>query len=676
MSVLLIIMSTLAVKGQTGYTCIDAIPLTLSNNSCSDSAQYNNSNPAQNGVSWFSFTPDSASVYLTVNGQGASGSLLSPQVTLLYGGCNGTVKPGTSTTINNVTTFYSDGLVKGAKYYIMVSGANKQTGRFKLCISNFKAEIGYTYCQNAVYLCNNSDYSRRVSVKLPDLPPGPDQKSVAGTCINFEFPAVWFKWKAANSGTLVFTITPGTLQTIARFILYDLGTSASCSGANAASAIRCNGWPGTVYCKTPVGQTFLNSNFTNAPIGLDFNETDLTKANNCDQGQNGLLKFVSMTAGHVYALAVEVDDVGASIDFDLSFKDTHGKAGTGLITSPDPEIVYAAQNSGCTSDRTYTFSCPVPNFHVLNWDFGGGSLVSAGAGRNYTVHYDTPGPKTVKLYATDDHGCTATNTISFVITDAPVIAAPAIVVNKPRFCIGDTVLLTTVQQPGLSYKWTGPGQFTASGTSVSLLVTAAAQAGKYTLTAYQGACGSAATSVNIASFLARPVAAFSTDPALPATRQNLATLTLTNQSAGADSYLWDFGDGTTSTTISPAHQYKQGTYKITLTAYQSTACSNSVTKGTFTVRNITSTFIPNTFTPNGDGINDYLDIVMVNVSTSHLQLFNRYGQQVFETYNNAKNWNGIYNGKPLPVGVYYYILSLAATDGTASRQSGSVIIIR
>lgn len=116
----------------------------------------------------------------------------------------------------------------------------------------------------------------------------------------------------------------------------------------------------------------------------------------------------------------------------------------------------------------------------------------------------------------------------------------------------------------------------------------------------------------------------------------------------------------------------QGTYKITLTAYQSMACSNSVTKGTFTVRNITSTFIPNTFTPNGDGFNDYLNIVMVNVSRSHLQLFNRYGQPVFETYNNAKD----YNGKPLPVGVYYYILNLAGADGTASRQSGSVTIIR
>ncbi len=69
--------------------------------------------------------------------------------------------------------------------------------------------------------------------------------------------------------------------------------------------------------------------------------------------------------------------------------------------------------------------------------------------------------------------------------------------------------------------------------------------------------------------------------------------------------------------------------------------------------------IPNTFTPNGDGINDrwYVDF-LYQYKDARVQIFNRYGQLVFESkgYNNP--WDGTFKGQPVPYGTYYYIIEI------------------
>lgn len=85
--------------------------------------------------------------------------------------------------------------------------------------------------------------------------------------------------------------------------------------------------------------------------------------------------------------------------------------------------------------------------------------------------------------------------------------------------------------------------------------------------------------------------------------------------------------------------------------------------------------IPNAFSPNGDGIND--DWKILNLETypeSVLQVFNRHGQQVYYSRGYSRNWNGTFNGKPLPVGTYYYVIDLKSEY--FPRLSGWVFIVR
>ena len=69
--------------------------------------------------------------------------------------------------------------------------------------------------------------------------------------------------------------------------------------------------------------------------------------------------------------------------------------------------------------------------------------------------------------------------------------------------------------------------------------------------------------------------------------------------------------------------------------------------------------VPNTFTPNGDGTNDYWIIRGLDLYPKvQVFVFNRWGEQLFYSQGYGHPWNGFYNGKPLPMGTYYYLIKL------------------
>ncbi|MDB5127393.1 MAG: hypothetical protein JWQ85_1625 [Mucilaginibacter sp.] len=91
------------------------------------------------------------------------------------------------------------------------------------------------------------------------------------------------------------------------------------------------------------------------------------------------------------------------------------------------------------------------------------------------------------------------------------------------------------------------------------------------------------------------------------------------------------------------------------------------------ISGLSGTDITNTFTPNGDGINDYWKIKGIeNYTNGTIKVFNREGKTVFQSKGYATPFDGTLNSKPLPVGVYYYIIDLKTCD----LLSGSLTILR
>lgn len=85
----------------------------------------------------------------------------------------------------------------------------------------------------------------------------------------------------------------------------------------------------------------------------------------------------------------------------------------------------------------------------------------------------------------------------------------------------------------------------------------------------------------------------------------------------------------------------------------------------------------NTFTPNGDGVNDlFRPNQSSNPIAYKLTVFNRLGQRLFESESIYDGWNGNYNGKPVPTGVYYWMCNYTMGDGQVEVQKGHVTLLR
>lgn len=150
----------------------------------------------------------------------------------------------------------------------------------------------------------------------------------------------------------------------------------------------------------------------------------------------------------------------------------------------------------------------------------------------------------------------------------------------------------------------------------------------------------------------------------------------TMQASGSTgSYLWTPSTGLSSAAVlNPvASPSTTTTYSLRVTTSQGCIANDEVT----------ITVVPycikpmNGFTPNGDGINDLWLITNGNcLSSAKVQVFNRYGAKVFEDKDYKNNWNGTYNGKPLPDGTYYYVISFQLINSRVETKTGNVTILR
>ena len=333
-------------------------------------------------------------------------------------------------------------------------------------------------------------------------------------------------------------------------------------------------------------------------------------------------------------------------------------------------------NNPCTSSQSFTITNASADYTTLRWTFGDGAIPSSAVGDGpFTITYPGPGVRDITLQAESEEGCVVTlvKTLDVgIILDAPTISS-----NKPDFCLNDVILLSTKPQAGASYQWTGPDNFSSDQASVSIPVKGTEVAGLYTLIVSAGACRMDPVSIVIPPILKLPAAAFSSIPGIPAKFSIPVTIRFKNESVDADSYLWDFGDGATSAEANPSHTYTSpGEFDVSLTAFKSDVCSTSVLKGKFVIKATNTLFVPNTFTPNGDGINDEFVVSITNLVSYQISIFNRWGEQLFVSKDIFDNWKGLYKGEPLPVGTYYYVIDAVDLNGENVKQSGSVTIIR
>jgi len=140
------------------------------------------------------------------------------------------------------------------------------------------------------------------------------------------------------------------------------------------------------------------------------------------------------------------------------------------------------------------------------------------------------------------------------------------------------------------------------------------------------------------------------------------TITITDASIATTSWYWNFGDNNSSPSSDPKeHTYADtGTYKIKLIASNS-LCKDS-TSEIVRITLPTSLYIPNTFTPNGDGVNDVFKAQGDGITTFEMVIYDRWGQLVFQSTDINKGWDGKVNGgsNVSATDTYVYVINITA----------------
>lgn len=151
---------------------------------------------------------------------------------------------------------------------------------------------------------------------------------------------------------------------------------------------------------------------------------------------------------------------------------------------------------------------------------------------------------------------------------------------------------------------------------------------------------------------------------------------MSNFSQNAVQFFWDFGDGDTSTAVSPKHRYsKPGTYTIRLYATDVYGCTDQA-QLTVEVKQEFNLYIPDAFTPNGDNLNETFHIQGGGIKEFNILIFNRWGEQVFESNDIEKSWDGTYKGQAVPSGIYYFVVNLKLPDNRLHQENGSINLYR
>jgi gliding motility-associated-like protein len=347
----------------------------------------------------------------------------------------------------------------------------------------------------------------------------------------------------------------------------------------------------------------------------------------------------------------------------LSACDTPSVAGSAIpfkiLHKPVPDFRFPA--SVCLPDGNITFTNlsgiadGTGAYLRYAWNFG-----DPPSGRNNFSGLKTPthtytgtGPYTVKLSVTSNAGCT--HDTSIVVNSIHPEPVTAFGISKTEICLKDAVFLTdsTDSKDGVTTNWYwNLGDGSTRYTQNVFYIYAADET--YNVSLY---------TMNSFGCLSKPLTKTITVypyPVVDAGPDRImlegATATLPATAIGSNlRYLWSPSRYLNDPTLlKPKCIDPKFDILYTLTVTAPGGCA--VTDNLF-IKVLKIPVIPNTFSPNNDGINDFWEIQYLDdYPFNKTQVFTRAGQKVFESIGKYKAWDGRYHGKPLPMDTYYYII--------------------
>jgi gliding motility-associated-like protein len=328
-----------------------------------------------------------------------------------------------------------------------------------------------------------------------------------------------------------------------------------------------------------------------------------------------------------------------------------------IVVNPLP-VVNASANQGiCNGDSVQIFASGAVDY-VWSPSTGLSSTTIADP-------YASPlSPITYLVTGTDANGCSDTADVMIsIFTPANVTIS-----GGTQVCSGDSLFLTANNMVS-NISWTPSGTVSDPNDASTFVFPSSDET--YFVTGDDANGCAVSASVNIIVNSVDAVIGANPDSGMVP-----LTVDFTNSSSGAIMYIWNYGNGiidTTYTLTSTQTVFEtEGTYNVTMTAISAAGCMD-ITSITIYVFPECVVSVPNIFSPNGDNLNDLLNVICSQTLKSmNMQIFDRWGKKVIELTDPNQTWNG--NGSS--EGTYYYILTAEGFNETFYKLSGHITLSR
>ena len=263
----------------------------------------------------------------------------------------------------------------------------------------------------------------------------------------------------------------------------------------------------------------------------------------------------------------------------------------------------------------------------------------------------------------DAHGCLATiNTVVDLTNDLTIQTR-----LDTTICRGASVQMTTSSNAA-SYSWS-PADGLNDASIASPVATPIADV-HYTVTGVLGQC----TKTDEVNVFVKQDVTVNAGPDVSIISGDFTHILAT--ASGGTNYLWTPADGLSSTTILNPIAKPASTTTYVLTVTNDVGCSSYDDIKVIVIPYCIK--VKNSFTPNGDGINDLWSVFdkydcLKNIT---VHVFNRYGNAVYESKDYRNNWDGKYKGKSLPDGTYYAVIDFLLVNGKTTTIKTDLTILR
>lgn len=633
---------------------------------------------------WYSFTARNTGLFFQISGQSENNteSLGAFSFALYEGRCTNPnlVICGRSRSGINIIERTLDNLTVGRVYYLRVASNSANVGTFELCTSSFNTiPSAEQDCPTAVVLCDKSPFVIEFLTGG-----GVNNTEAAGTCLDndlggiggappSETSSAWYKWTAATSGSLTFTMTPNNINDPEEdldFVVFRLPRGIdNCSDKQP---IRC----------MASGESQGNSAAQNAPCfgptGLRLESTDTEELAGCMAGDDNFLAALDMVAGESYALLIN-NYSQSGFGFTISF------GGTGTFLGPEPEFSVEAET---------TFECNLPilfNDQTLNvagdniteyiWNFGEGASPQTGNGsQEQRVVYNSFGTKFIALTVMTDRGCTVTKIKEIEIEPCCLpdndlsLSTDVTDLNCYESEDGEVRIDGVGGQPEYLFSFDN-GDFRPRPNFNEL------SAGTYTVKV-QDAYGCEVTD-QITVDQPAPLTLTISGPTDSLELGQTAIFSATSGPAGRDfTYLWTPDIGLSCNDCPDPTVTSSGSRTYTLTATDEDGCMISADI------NLISALVRNFYAPNALSVsstlgNDQFKIItgVSALNIEEVNVYDRWGGILYHAEDiiysdEVDGWDGTVNGEPVNAGAYAWSASIRYVDDVVLYFAGTITVIR